>query len=126
MIMVSTICNRTVNEYMPDKRRLNSKKMSARFIAALSAVSNLDRRAKKMIAFGVDSVICVFAIWLAFSLRLGDWQLWNPPIRSVLIVSFVIWPPIFLTLGVYRSIFRFAGSGTIAELARAMAIYLFL
>ena len=99
--------------------------MSAKFIAALSAVSNLDRRAKKMIAFGVDSIICVFAIWLAFSLRLGDWQLWNAPIRSVLIVSFVIWPPIFLALGVYRSIFRFAGSGTIAELARAIAIYLF-
>ncbi|MBJ7526074.1 MAG: polysaccharide biosynthesis protein [Sphingomonadaceae bacterium] len=99
--------------------------MSAKFIAALSAVSNLDRRAKKMIAFGVDSIICVFAIWLAFSLRLGDWQLWNAPIRSVLIVSFVIWPPIFLALGVYRSIFRFAGSGTITELARANAIYLF-
>ena len=125
MMKVSTTCNRTVNEYMPDKRRLKSKKMSAKFIAALSAVSNLDRRAKKMIAFGVDSIICVFAIWLAFSLRLGDWQLWNAPIRSVLIVSFVIWPPIFLALGVYRSIFRFAGSGTIAELARAMAIYLF-
>ena len=125
MMKASTSCNRTVNEYMPDKRRLKSKKMSAKFIAALSAVSNLDRRAKKMIAFGVDSIICVFAIWLAFSLRLGDWQLWNAPIRSVLIVSFVIWPPIFLTLGVYRSIFRFAGSGTIAELTRAMAIYLF-
>ena len=125
MMKVSTTCNRTVNEYMPDKRRLKSKKMSAKFIAALSAVSNLDRRAKKMIAFGVDSIICVFAIWLAFSLRLGDWQLWNPPIRSVLIVSFVTWPPIFLALGVYRSIFRFAGSGTITELARAIAIYLF-
>ena len=125
MMKASTSCNRTVNEYMPDKRRLKSKKMSAKFIAALSAVSNLDRRAKKMIAFGVDSIICVFAIWLAFSLRLGDWQLWNAPIRSVLIVSFVIWPPIFLALGVYRSIFRFAGSGTIAELARAIAIYLF-
>ena len=125
MMMVIMSSNRTVNEYMPDKRRLKSKKMSAKFIAALSAVSNLDRRAKKMIAFGVDSIICVFAIWLAFSLRLGDWQLWNAPIRSVLIVSFVIWPPIFLALGVYRSIFRFAGSGTITELARANAIYLF-
>jgi len=125
MMMVIKSSNRTVNEYMTDKRRLKSKKMSAKFIAALSAVSNLDRRAKKMIAFGVDSIICVFAIWLAFSLRLGDWQLWNAPIRSVLIVSFVIWPPIFLALGVYRSIFRFAGSGTITELARANAIYLF-
>ena len=110
---------------MPEQRRLNSKKIFAKFIAVLSAVSNLDRRAKKIIAFGLDSIICVFAILLAFSLRLGDWQLWNAPIRSVLIVSFVIWPPIFLALGVYRSIFRFAGSGTITELARANTIYLF-
>ena len=100
--------------------------MSSKIIAVLSAVSNFDRRAKKIIAFAVDSVICAAAIWLAFSLRLGDWQLWNAPIRSVLFISFLIWPLIFLAFGVYRSIFRFAGSGTIAELARANAIFLFL
>jgi len=109
---------------MPDKRRLNSKKTFAKFIAVLSAVSNLDRRAKKMIAFGVDSIICVFAIWLAFSLRLGDWHIWNTSIRNVLLVSFLIWPPIFLMFGVYRSIFRFAGSGTISELSRAVGFFL--
>lgn len=109
---------------MPDKRRLNSKKTFAKFIAVLSAVSNLDRRAKKMIAFGVDSIICVVAIWLAFSLRLGDWQLWNTSIRNVLLASFLIWPPIFLMFGVYRSIFRFAGSGTISELSRAVFFFL--
>jgi FlaA1/EpsC-like NDP-sugar epimerase len=122
--MVSTSCNRTVNEHMPDQRRLNSKKIFAKFIAVLSAVSNLNRRAKKIIAFGVDSIICVVAIWLAFSLRLGDWQLWNTSIRNVLLASFLIWPPIFLMFGVYRSIFRFAGSGTISELARAVGFFL--
>lgn len=111
---------------MPDRRIPNSKKMSEKFIAVLSAVSNLDRRAKKIIAFSVDSVICAAAIWLAFSLRLGDWQLWNAPIRNVLIASFLLWPPIFLASGVYRSIFRFAGSGTITDLARAISIFLFL
>jgi hypothetical protein len=49
---------------MPDKRRLKSKKMSAKFIAALSAVSNLDRRAKKMIAFGVDSGSLFRSVWV--------------------------------------------------------------
>jgi FlaA1/EpsC-like NDP-sugar epimerase len=111
---------------MSDKRSLNSKKMHSKLIAALSAVLNLERRTKKIIAFLVDSIICVAAIWLAFSLRLGDWQLWNAPIRNVLIVSFLIWPPIFLLSGVYSSIFRFAGSGTITDLARAISIFLFL
>ena len=101
-------------------------KISSEIIAGLSVVSNLDRRAKKIIAFLVDSVICAAAIWLAFSLRLGDWQLWNAAIRNVLIASFLIWPPIFMALGVYLSIFRFAGSGTITDLSRAMSIFLFL
>jgi FlaA1/EpsC-like NDP-sugar epimerase len=98
--------------------------VSTKIIAALSVLASLDRRTKKIIAFLVDSAICVFAIWLAFSLRLGDWQLWNAPIRSVFLVSFLAWPPIFLALGVYRSIFRFAGSGTITELARAIVVFL--
>ena len=106
-------------------RKLPMDKLSSNMIAGLSAVSKLDRRAKKIIAFLVDSVICAAAIWLAFSLRLGDWQLWNVSIRNVLIASFLIWPPIFLALGVYRSIFRFAGSGTIMDLARAISIFLF-
>lgn len=110
---------------MLDKRKKAAPKVFANIIAALSALADLDRRAKKIIAFVVDSAICVLAIWLAFSLRLGDWQLWNAPIRSVLIASFLIWPPIFLILGVYRSIFRFAGSGTITELTRAIMIFLF-
>jgi FlaA1/EpsC-like NDP-sugar epimerase len=107
-------------------RKLAVEKMLSPIIAGLSAASNLDRRAKKIIAFLVDSVICAAAIWLAFSLRLGDWQLWNAPIRNVLVVSFLLWPPIFLASGVYRSIFRFAGSGSISDLARAISILLFL
>jgi FlaA1/EpsC-like NDP-sugar epimerase len=106
--------------------RPRAHKVSSAIIAGLSGLANLDRRAKKMIAFGVDSIICAFAIWLAFSLRLGDWQPWNTSMRSVLLAAFLIWPPIFLVTGVYRSIFRFAGSGTIADLARAISIFLFL
>jgi len=90
----------------------------------LSAVADLDRRAKKIIAFSSDALICILAVWLAFSLRLGDWQLWNGPIRTVLFASFLIWPPLFFVFGVYRSIFRFVGSGTIIELSRAIGIFL--
>lgn len=93
-------------------------------MALLSTVAELDRRAKKFIAFSADSMICILAVWLAFSLRLGDWQLWNGPVQTVLSTSFLIWPPLFLALGVYRSIFRFAGSGTIIELSRAIAFFL--
>ena len=109
---------------MPERRPTRSSKIIAAIVSALAWIAALDRRAKKIIAFLADSAICVFAIWLAFSLRLGDWQLWNTPVRNVMLASFIFWPPLFLLFGVYRSIFRFAGSGTITELARAIAIFL--
>ncbi len=108
---------------MPDSNKSPLVQLSAAVISALAWISNLDRRAKKLIAFAADSMICIFAIWLAFSLRLGDWQLWNASIRNVMLASFIFWPPVFLIFGVYRSIFRFAGSGTITELARAVSIF---
>jgi FlaA1/EpsC-like NDP-sugar epimerase len=110
---------------MPEHRKPKfGKKLVAQIISALAWVSALDRRTKKIIAFLADSTICIFAIWLAFSLRLGDWQLWTTPVRNVILASFIFWPLLFLLFGVYRSIFRFAGSGTISELARATAIFL--
>lgn len=110
---------------MPEHRKPKSGKvLVAQIISALAWVAALDRRTKKIIAFLADSTICIFAIWLAFSLRLGDWQLWTTPVRNVILASFTFWPPLFLLFGVYRSIFRFAGSGTISELARATAIFL--
>jgi FlaA1/EpsC-like NDP-sugar epimerase len=108
---------------MPDSKKSPMAQLSAAIISTLAWIANLDRRAKKLIAFAADSMICIFAIWLAFSLRLGDWQLWNASVRSVMIASFIFWPPVFLVFGVYRSIFRFAGSGTITELARAISIF---
>ena len=109
---------------MLDRKQTPTNKIAAIIISGLSWLANLDRRAKKIVAFIADSAICVFAIWLAFSLRLGDWQLWTTPVRSVLLASFLFWPPLFLMFGVYRSIFRFAGSGTITELARAILIFM--
>ncbi len=108
---------------IPDSRKSLAHPIITAVVSALAWVANVDRRAKKLIAFLADCIICVLAIWLAFSLRLGDWQLWNAAIRKVMMASFLFWPPLFLMFGVYRSIFRFAGSGTITELARAILIF---
>ena len=109
---------------MPISKKSPVRRFGTFVISGLAQIAELDRRAKKIIAFMADSMICAIAIWLAFSLRLGDWQLWNSAIRNVMLASFAFWPPLFLMFGVYRSIFRFAGSGTITELARALLIFL--
>jgi FlaA1/EpsC-like NDP-sugar epimerase len=80
------------------------------------------RIAKRALVFSVDSILCLFAVWLSFSLRLGEWQLWNDAVVKVLLGAFLLWPAIFIWLGIYRSIFRFAGSGTMIELMRAVGL----
>ncbi len=77
---------------------------------------------KRMLVFGVDSMLCIGAIWVAFSLRLGEWQLWSDAIAKIALASFALWPPVFYMRGIYRSIFRFAGSGTMADLAKATGL----
>ncbi len=77
------------------------------------------RLLKRCVVFSIDSILCMASVWIAFSLRLGEWQLWNEAVAKVALTVFILWPPIFLMLGIYRSIFRFAGSGTMVELTRA-------
>jgi FlaA1/EpsC-like NDP-sugar epimerase len=99
-------------------------RLAISIVSLLGRIAEIDRRAKKVIAFLSDCLLCAFAIWFGFSLRLGDWLLWNDSIQAVVIAAFLFWPPLFLIFGVYRSIFRFAGSGTITELAKASTIFL--
>ncbi len=89
----------------------------------LSRALMLDRRAKRLIFMSIDAVLCIAAVWLAFSLRLGNWTLWSPPILMVVSTALVLWLPIFTFGGVYKVIFRFAGSGTMLGLAKATIAY---
>ena len=80
------------------------------------------RMVKRIVVFTLDSALCVIAIWLAFYLRLSEWQLFEGPDYKVILVAFLIWPPIFVYLGIYRSIFRFSGAGAMIEMAKATAL----
>ena len=47
---------------------------------------------------------------------------WSPPLVTFTAVTLVLFPIIFIATGAYRHIFRFAGSGTIMQLAHAVGI----
>lgn len=83
----------------------------------------LERFYKRAFVILIDGLICIIAAWIAFSLRLGVWDLTSIPMARYIIIALVIWLPIFLLSNIYRSIFRFAGSGTLLGIARAVAIY---
>ena len=83
----------------------------------------LERLEKALVVFGVDAVICVIAILISFSLRVGALDF---PLEPVVIFASVAVPtfiPIFYFTGAYSTIFRFAGGRTIMQLAKASLIY---
>ena len=47
---------------------------------------------------------------------------WSPPLVTFTAVTLLLFPIIFFATGAYRHIFRFAGSGTILQLAHAVGI----
>ncbi len=82
----------------------------------------LPRSAKRLIALSLDAAICVFSVWFAFYLRLGYW----PHARDVahpVFASIAIALPIFVSFGLYRAIFRYAGWEALVTIARAVALY---
>ncbi len=83
----------------------------------------LDRSYKRAFVILIDGLICIVSVWVAFSLRLGVWDLGSGPMAQYMIIALALWLPIFLLSNIYRAIFRFAGSGTLMGIAKAMFSY---
>lgn len=88
-----------------------------RAMNVLHGLVGLDRRAKFALVLLNDALLCVVAVWISFSLRLGQWDLWSPAIGSVCVVALSLWLIIFLWRGTYQSVVRFAGLGTMIDIA---------
>ena len=94
-----------------------------RLEALTDALLTMPRAAKRLIAVSVDVTICLFATWLAFYLRLGEWiPFFGLPLHPA-IVSVVLAIPLFVVFGLYRAIFRYAGAEAFFAIGRASAIY---
>jgi FlaA1/EpsC-like NDP-sugar epimerase len=88
----------------------------------VNLVLNQTRDQRRLIAALMDGALCVMAVWIAYSLRVGSWSFFSPPVSSFAAVALLFWYPIALTLGVYRSLIRFSGARTVAGLAAACAM----
>jgi FlaA1/EpsC-like NDP-sugar epimerase len=83
----------------------------------------LPRTTKRALALIVDSSLCVLTVWFAYCLRLDGWVIlegveWLPAIVSLLVAI-----PIFIVLGLYRAIFRYAGLSAFMTVVKAVSIY---
>jgi FlaA1/EpsC-like NDP-sugar epimerase len=86
-------------------------------------LTNLSRQKKQAIMISADVCFLLFAIWLSFALRLGD--VWSDKLESNLWI-FILIPivsiPIFLKLGLYRSVLKFMGTKVIVTAFQAITI----
>ena len=83
----------------------------------------LPRVAKRIIALLTDLGLCVFSVWLAYYLRLGEFVALSGNALWAVGGSVVLALPIFVVSGLYRAIFRYSGWPAVVTVARAVGIY---
>ena len=88
----------------------------------LNQLLSLQRHHKAVVIALVDTLLVVFALWLAFSLRLGE--LYLPPGKQWLLFAALplIAIPIYIRLGLYRAVIRYIGHRAMLTIGYANAV----
>ena len=81
------------------------------------------RSVKRLVTLTSDCVMVVFALWLAFSLRLGEFYWPTPRIGVLFLVAPMLAFPVFVRLGLYRAIIRYIGPHALWAVIRAVTLY---
>ena len=89
-------------------------------------VLNLPRLTKRGVAVVVDILLCIGTVALAYFLRLDEWAIPEGNRWISYVGALGIALPLFVHFGLYRAIFRYAGSGALMPVVRACAVYGFL
>ena len=84
------------------------------------------RLIKQALAVLSDVVICAIAVQLTMDLRMESHVSWSFQHTLMFGLGLVFFLPIFIVMGLYRAIFRFAGLQAIFSLNKAMAFYTFI
>ncbi len=85
---------------------------------------NLPRFYKQALIASTDSVFLIAAVWLAFSLRLGEfYQPVNNFVMGLSAVVPFIAIPIFIKFGLYRAIIRYIGFRALWAVLQAVTLY---
>lgn len=88
----------------------------------LSKVSGMKRRHKQLLMGLVDIWLLIFAGWTAYALRFGE--IFSPNLRQLLLIATapVIALPIFVRLGLYRSVIRYMSEYALWSMVKAMTL----
>lgn len=84
----------------------------------------LPRRYKRLIQVVVDVVLVWLALWLAFVLRLGEFQGIEPLAGHLwlFITAPLVSIPLFIRFGMYRAVMRYLGNDALIVIAKAVSL----
>lgn len=97
--------------------------LQTRVTEIVRRAASLPRPTRQLFALGMDICLAVVATWIAWSLRLGEWQLTDGGQRWVILIAIAAWLPIAFVRRTYASLIRFSGGRTMGGLAVTVAIY---
>ena len=89
----------------------------------LKAALKLPRPTKRLVAVTMDIVFCAFTVWLALCLRLESWVVLHGAQWLAVGLAIVLTLPIFVVMGLYRAVFRYAGFAALMTVTKAVFFY---
>ncbi|WP_367849026.1 polysaccharide biosynthesis protein [Rhodoferax sp. WC2427] len=93
------------------------------FLSNHHAILQWPRSTKRLVVVSLDVVLGLFAMWLAFTLRLDKLH-WPVGAQwAVYALGPLLAIPIFVRFGLYRAIFRYTGMAALTATAQAVGIY---
>ncbi|MQM31470.1 MAG: polysaccharide biosynthesis protein [Candidatus Accumulibacter phosphatis] len=94
-----------------------------RLSAGLSAYLVLmTRPTKQGLMLLADAVLLAFAVWVAYAIRLGEWFLPNASQALLILVAPILAMPVFLKMGLYRSVIRYLGEQALWSVLKGMSL----
>ncbi|RJT22573.1 polysaccharide biosynthesis protein [Chakrabartia godavariana] len=93
------------------------------FLKLSERVLVLPRYIKRSVALTVDSALCIITVALAFALRLDGWNIPTDNQLFAYFAAIIFAVPLFVSFGLYRAIFRFAGWHALMGVVRACVLY---
>jgi FlaA1/EpsC-like NDP-sugar epimerase len=88
-----------------------------------SQLISLPRLGKQSLVLLVDALLIILAVWLSFFIRLDRLDFPIGPELLVYGLAILIALPIFVKMGLYRAVFRYAGQHALWSIFRAVFFY---
>ncbi len=85
-------------------------------------IVHLSRPLKQALMLTGDVVLLAFSVWAAYALRFGEWFVPNREQAFLMLVAPLIALPIFLKVGLYRSVIRYVGEHALWSIIKGMTL----